>query len=635
MKSTYCVTIARAALLMSLLVLYQPTLAATGSAQGDGASANLTLVPLLGTGVVVNIPPTPLASVNSTGSDHETDVGISAGLTGVGTILSTGLLTGTAQATLAGYSTDNVSASGEVDNAVVSLKLLTVTVLGVTADVLQGNAQAICSSGQPAITGNSVITNLQVVVLGVPISIPVTLPPNTTIAPLQPLTGLSIVVNQQIPQTNGLTVHALHVILNNYLLNLIGNVSVDIALGNAVVTMQSACAVPPAPHLTLTKTANGSFVRGSTGSYTLTASNSGTAATSGTLTISDTLPTGLSYSSASGTGWSCSASGQVVTCTNAAALGIGASTQVTITVAIASNAPSTVTNNAVVGSPNDPAPSCTTLVDGCATNTTPVNDAPAPHLTLTKTANGSFVRGSTGSYTLTASNSGTAATSGTLTISDTLPTGLSYSSASGTGWSCSASGQVVTCTNAAALGIGASSQVTITVAIAVNAPSPETNNAVVGSTNDPPPSCTTPGRWLCNDHHPGQRSVAAAPDPDEDGEWQFRTRQHGQLHVDGEQQRHGRNEWHADDQRYVANRAELQQCERYGVELQCKRTGGDVHERGSAGDRCLDAGDDHGGDRVQCAEHGNEQCSGGQPERPGAELYHAGGRLRDEHDAGQ
>ncbi len=248
---------------------------------------------------------------------------------------------------------------------------------------------------------------------------------------------------------------------------------------------------PLLPHLTLTKTANGSFVRGSTGSYTLTASNSGTAATSGTLTISDTLPTGLSYSSASGTGWSCSASGQVVTCTNAAALGIGASTQVTITVAIASNAPSTVTNNAVVGSPNDPAPSCTTLVDGCATNTTPVNDAPAPHLTLTKTANGSFVRGSTGSYTLTASNSGTAATSGTLTISDTLPTGLSYSSASGTGWSCSASGQVVTCTNAAALGIGASSQVTITVAIAVNAPSPETNNAVVGSTNDPPPSCTT------------------------------------------------------------------------------------------------------------------------------------------------
>ena len=187
--------------------------------------------------------------------------------------------------------------------------------------------------------------------------------------------------------------------------------------------------------------------------------------------------------------------GQLVTCTNGASLAVSGTTQVTITVAIAANAPSTVTNTAVVGSANDPAPSCTPFVDGCATVTTPVSDPPPPNtplLTLTKTANGSFVRGSTGSYTLVVTNSGTAATTGVLTITDTLPTGLTYGSGIGTGWSCSASGQDVTCTYSNALAIGASTQVTISVEIALNALSLVTNTAVVGSPNDPPPTSCTP-----------------------------------------------------------------------------------------------------------------------------------------------
>ena len=41
--------------------------------------------------------------------------------------------------------------------------------------------------------------------------------------------------------------------------------------------------------------------------------------------MTDTLPAGLTYNSASGTGWTCSAAGQVVTCTHAPTLNPGAS----------------------------------------------------------------------------------------------------------------------------------------------------------------------------------------------------------------------------------------------------------------------------------------------------------------------
>ena len=47
------------------------------------------------------------------------------------------------------------------------------------------------------------------------------------------------------------------------------------------------------------------------GVHTLSISNAGDTATSGALTLVDTLPNGLSYASASGTGWTCAASGQV------------------------------------------------------------------------------------------------------------------------------------------------------------------------------------------------------------------------------------------------------------------------------------------------------------------------------------
>ncbi|HEX8352841.1 MAG TPA: DUF11 domain-containing protein, partial [Pyrinomonadaceae bacterium] len=79
------------------------------------------------------------------------------------------------------------------------------------------------------------------------------------------------------------------------------------------------------PDLTVAKSHAGSFTRGATGSYALTVSNAGGGATGGVVTVSDTLPAGLTPSTQGGTGWTCGAAGQTVTCTRSDALAAGAS----------------------------------------------------------------------------------------------------------------------------------------------------------------------------------------------------------------------------------------------------------------------------------------------------------------------
>ncbi len=99
--------------------------------------------------------------------------------------------------------------------------------------------------------------------------------------------------------------------------------------------------------------------------------------------------------------------------------------------------------------------------------------------TITKTDNGPFTVGTNGTYTLTVKNVGTASTSGTITVTDTLPTGLTFIVGTGTGWTCSASGQTVTCTNAGPIAPTATSTITLTVSVGVAAVSNVSNTANV------------------------------------------------------------------------------------------------------------------------------------------------------------
>lgn len=105
------------------------------------------------------------------------------------------------------------------------------------------------------------------------------------------------------------------------------------------------------PDLTITKSHTGNFIAGKTGLYSITVSNSniGNGATNGAVTVSDTLPTGLTPTTASGTGWSCTISGQTVTCTRSDALAINSSyPPISVNVNVATNAPANVTNTATV-----------------------------------------------------------------------------------------------------------------------------------------------------------------------------------------------------------------------------------------------------------------------------------------------
>lgn len=91
-----------------------------------------------------------------------------------------------------------------------------------------------------------------------------------------------------------------------------------------------------------------------------------------------------------------------------------------------------------------------------------------PDVTLSKTHSpASFGAGATtGHYTLTPGNIGSQPTSGEITVSDTLPAGITPTAATGTGWSCSISGQTVTCnSNAVIAAAGSGNPITLQVTV--------------------------------------------------------------------------------------------------------------------------------------------------------------------------
>jgi len=114
--------------------------------------------------------------------------------------------------------------------------------------------------------------------------------------------------------------------------------------------------VAAATDLSITNSNHGALTVGVNGVYTLLVTNDGSAATNTTITVTDQLPNGLGFVSGTGTGWTCGASNQTVTCTSAAPLAAGANTAITLTVSVGSAAFPTVTNVATVSYPGDTNP---------------------------------------------------------------------------------------------------------------------------------------------------------------------------------------------------------------------------------------------------------------------------------------
>jgi len=250
--------------------------------------------------------------------------------------------------------------------------------------------------------------------------------------------------------------------------------------------------------VTKTKTTAANFVLGvNTATYTIVVNNIGARASTGTYTVTDTLPAGLTLNAAptAGAGWTCAANtplagdnivgGGRVVCSNATVLiaTSGVSSTIVFPVRVGAAAAPSVSNTATVSDPNE-APAL--AGNNASTVITPVD---APDLIVTKTHNGNFIVGSNGVYTITVHNIGALTTStSSVVVTDTLPTGLTFVSASGTNWVCGAVGQVVTCTRTAANAIAAndsSDPISLTVAVAASAVPGVTNPVSVTGGNEP------------------------------------------------------------------------------------------------------------------------------------------------------
>jgi len=187
--------------------------------------------------------------------------------------------------------------------------------------------------------------------------------------------------------------------------------------------------------------------------------------------VVDTLPAGLNYSSFSGSGWSCSAAGQTVNCTNDSAVSAGASySTLTLLVNVASNAAASISN--VISTSGAGTTAITNQSDTITVDKTPV-------LSVSKSHAGSFTQGSTGEWDITVSNTASgSATSGTVTVSDTLYTGYTLASYTSTSslWTCSGTG-TVTCTATPGIAGGSSSTINLFVNIPTNSPTSVNNSA--------------------------------------------------------------------------------------------------------------------------------------------------------------
>jgi uncharacterized repeat protein (TIGR01451 family) len=245
-------------------------------------------------------------------------------------------------------------------------------------------------------------------------------------------------------------------------------------------TSSTTTAVTASADLALTKSGPVSVLPGSNVSYHLVVTDNGPS-DAASLSVTDALPPGVTFVSASGTGWTCSNAGNVsVTCTMPSlAAGVAAPT---ITVVVtAPGHPATLTNTAdVTDAVSDPDP---------ANNISSVVTAVGvfADLSLVKTGPPAVEVGGQVAYRLVVTNAGPDAATD-VQVTDALPGGVAFVSATGSGWACGHTGNASVICTRPALAAGATAP---TIGVVVTAPETPTHlsntAAVTATTLDPVP----------------------------------------------------------------------------------------------------------------------------------------------------
>lgn len=254
--------------------------------------------------------------------------------------------------------------------------------------------------------------------------------------------------------------------------------------GTPLTAVSTVKSTVKAPDLKIVKTRTGAdFVAGGSSQFTLAVNNHGDAKTQGTVTVTDPVPAGLTATSATGDGWTCTVPAGSVSCSRSDALPAGeAYPPIVVSVDIDDSVGDEVENTATVSGGGD-----ANLGDNTSSSTNPASKQ--ADLAIVKTASTDAVAiGDTFTYDLEVTNNGPSkATS--VTISDDIPAGLSFVSASldpGCDFE-PVSGTVVCALGS--LNSGASATVTLTVKVDGDANGAIHNTATVAAQQeDPDPS---------------------------------------------------------------------------------------------------------------------------------------------------
>ena len=209
--------------------------------------------------------------------------------------------------------------------------------------------------------------------------------------------------------------------------------------------------------LILTKTHEETYVSpGTTTDFEITVCNEGDQRCRGAVSVVDSLPSGVTFVSASGNGWSTSETGGVVTSEHQNSSGLAGGDclpPITIEVEIGS-----------MDETGDAIRNCASIKYEDAdpdTNRDCVDVPVRPEtsdcdgLDITKTTGEQFVYGQEATYEIEVCNLTESTCEGRLSVTDTLPNGISFVSASGSGWTASVSGGTVTAVHANSGGLGA------------------------------------------------------------------------------------------------------------------------------------------------------------------------------------